>query len=135
MRYILAFILLIMSQLVMAQQGLVVEISIEENVQNSQDVTMSMSKIVMGLNETASVDVEGDYGVTIVSKQLQGKRVNLLVSLHDQSNGAPKLIGDKVLKLTVGRSADYKLRANDHLYKINIDTRYGELDDDDAQRD
>lgn len=119
----------------MAQQGLVVEISIEENVQNSQDVTMSMSKIVMGLNETASVDVEGDYGVTIVSKQLQGKRVNLLVSLHDQSNGAPKLIGDKALKLTVGRSAHYKLRANDHLYKINIDTRYGELDDDDAQKD
>ncbi|WP_418357094.1 hypothetical protein ACNH6B_11795 [Shewanella basaltis] len=134
MRYVLAFTLLIMSHVVMAEQGLVVEISIEESAKYSQDVTASMSKILMGLNETVSVDVEGDYGVTIVSKQLQGKRVNLLVSLHDQSNGAPQLIGDKTLKLTVGRSSHYKLTSNDHVYRVNVDTRYGELETDNAEK-
>ncbi|WP_445776870.1 hypothetical protein [Shewanella sp.] len=134
MRYVLAFTLLIMSHVVMAEQGLVVEISIEESAKYSQDVTASMSKILMGLNETVSVDVEGDYGVTIISKQLQGKRVNLLVSLHDQSNGAPQLIGDKTLKLTVGRSSYYKLTSNDHVYRVNVDTRYGELETDNAEK-
>ncbi|WP_137226756.1 hypothetical protein [Shewanella sp. MEBiC00475] len=127
MKYLSLLALLVISHCAMAEQGLVVEISIEEHAAQSQDVTISVSKIVMGFNESVSLDVEGDYGVTIVSEKSQASKVNLVVSLSDQSNGAPELLGDKSLKLNVGNSANYQISHNDHSYKVTIDTRYGEL--------
>ena len=127
MKYLSFLALLAVSHYAIAEQGLVVEISIEEHVDQSQDVTVSVSKIVMGLNESISLDVEGDYGVTIVSEKSQASKVNLLVSLSDQSNGAPELLGDKSLKLKVGNSTNYRIKHKQHSYKVTIDTRYGEL--------
>ncbi|MGX9463500.1 hypothetical protein ACWXWU_20075 [Shewanella sp. A14] len=135
MKYLSLLALLVISHFAMAEQGLVVEISIEEHVTQSQDVTISTSKIIMGLNESISLDVEGDYGVTIVSKQLHAKKVNLLVSLSDLSNDAPQLLGDKSLKLNVGNSSSYKLIHKDHSYKVTIDTGYGQLPIDEMEHD
>ncbi|GGP55561.1 hypothetical protein [Shewanella saliphila] len=128
MKYLLLLALFVVSHFAMAEQGLVVGFSIEEYVTDSQDTTSSTSNILMGLNETVSVEVEGDYVVTMTSKQLQAENIQLTVSLSDLSNGAPNVVDkDRTLKLAVGQTTRYKLAQAEHVYQVSIDTVYGEL--------
>jgi hypothetical protein len=116
--------LLMISHIAVAEDGLIVKLSIVETVNHSEDMSISVSKIVMGLNESVSLNVEGDYGVTIVSTTKDAKNVNLLISLRDESNDAADLLGDKSITIEVGQSTNYQMTLNDHLYKVTIDTSY-----------
>ena len=78
----------------------------------------------MGLNESVSLSVEGDYGVTIVSTANSDNKVNLLISLRDESNDGADLLGDKAITIKVGQSTSYKMTLNDHSYNVTIDTAY-----------
>lgn len=128
MKYLSLLALFIVSHFAMAEQGLVVGFSIEEYITDSQDTTSSTSNILMGLNETVSIEVEGDYVVTMTSKQLQAENIQLTVSLSDLSNGAPNVVDkDRTLKLVVGQTTRYKLAQAEHVYQVSIDTVYGEL--------
>ncbi|WP_282111067.1 hypothetical protein [Shewanella algicola] len=128
MKYLSLLALFIVSHFAMAEQGLVVGFSIEEYVTDAQDTTSSTSNILMGLNETVSIEVEGDYVVTMTSKQLQAEKIQLTVSLSDLSNGAPNVVDkDRTLKLAVGQTTRYELAQAEHVYQVSIDTVYGEL--------
>lgn len=128
MKYLSLLALFVVSHFAMAEQGLVVGFSIEEYVTDSQDTTSSTSNILMGLNDTISIEVEGDYGVTMTSKQLQAENIQLTVSLSDLSDGAPNIVDkDRILNLAVGQTTRYKLAQAEHVYQVSIDTVYGEL--------
>jgi len=124
MKRLLLAALFMVSHIAVAEDSLVIGLSIEESVKHSEDLTTSASKIVMGLNDTVSLNVEGDYGVTIVSTENSNNKVNLLISLRDESNDASDLLGDKTISLKVGQSTSYKVTLNDHLYDITIETSY-----------
>ncbi|AZG73764.1 hypothetical protein [Shewanella livingstonensis] len=124
MKFLSLAALLMVSHIAVAEEGLIIGLSIEETVKHSEDISTSASKIVMGLNDSVSLNVEGDYGVTIVSTEDKDNKVNLLISLRDESNDAADLLGDKKIMIIVGKSISYQTALNDHLYKVTIDTSY-----------
>lgn len=124
MKFLSLAALLMVSHLAVAEESLIIGLSIEETVKHSDDATASASKIEMGLNESVSLSVEGDYGVTIVSTANSDNKVNLLISLRDESNDGADLLGDKAITIKVGQSTSYKMTLNDHSYNVTIDTAY-----------
>ena len=127
MKYLLLLALLIVSHFAVAEDGLVVELSIDEQISNSQDIATSTSMIPMGFNESISLSVEGDYGVTIVSKKGGAKQVNLIVTLIDQSNDASDFLGDRSIDIDVGESVSYQITQKARLYTVTVATSYGEI--------
>ena len=127
MRILIGLILLIFSINIAAEDGVVIQFTIEATSYTGLDRSKYTNAVLQKLNETAEYELHNLYKVKVASTNLDKKNVNLVITLQDLSDGKPYYVGAKSLDLTIGSSRTYEHENNGSHYKINVDTSYGKL--------
>ncbi len=126
MKYILSILALLFSVTVIAEDGLSIQFTIEENELKSKSVQAYTNSILMKLNESVKFKFDNIYSVKFTSRTSE-ENINLVVTLHDWIDGKPYYVGAKSIEIAVGSTADIELKKYGREYRINIDTSYGKL--------
>jgi len=126
MRIILALFSILICTVVVAEDGLSVQFTIEEKVLGSHSVQSYTNSILMKFNESAKFEFKNIYNVKFTSRTLEEK-INLVVTLHDWIDGKPYYVGAKSIDIVVGSDFNFELEKYGRSYKLNIDTSFGIL--------
>lgn len=125
-KYFLAIACLV-APAVWAEEGLVIQITIEEQAAGSATSEQYIDAILMRFNEVATVDFHDLYSVKVQSTTVDMKAINLVITLKDIVDGKPFYVGAKSVDITVGAVTEFSLQREGRNYKIALDTSFGKL--------
>jgi len=127
----LAYIVLMaISSASFAEDGLVVQFTITEVPNSSNEKRTYTNAILMKLDEEVSFDLNDLYVLKIRSRPEQDDSVNLLISLKDIIDDKPYYVGADAVTVAIGDKANIELAKYDTSYAISLDTSYGTIPQD-----
>lgn len=127
----LAYIVLMaISSALFAEEGLVVQFTITEVPNSSNEKRTYTNAILMRLDEEVSFDFNDLYVLKIRSRPEQDDSVNLLISLKDIIDNKPYYVGADSVTVAIGDKASIELAKYDTSYAISLDTSYGTIPQD-----
>lgn len=126
-KVICSLFLLALSSLCQSEDGLVVQFHIEEYSTTGQKKSSYMNAVLMRFGEEHSFTLENLYTINFFPVLKEDRKLNLITTLKEFSDGKTYYVGTQEIELMVGESETIKLKKNDFHYKIKVDTSYGKL--------
>ena len=112
---------------VFADDGLVLQFTIEESNISPAPNDSYTNAILMPFNNEVSADFPNLYQVKFKSSPLKDGRVNVLTTLKDLSDGKPYYVGAKDIDINVGERKSFKMERTGKTYTVTLDSSYGKL--------
>ena len=124
---LLCIILMMISSASFAEDGLVVQFTITETPNSSNQKYTYTNAVLMKFDEEVSFDFADSYVLKIRSRTEQGNSVNLLISLKDIIDSKSYYVGADAVTVAVGEKANIEFTRYDTAYEVLIDTSYGTI--------
>ncbi|HNP64948.1 MAG TPA: hypothetical protein PKH39_13510 [Woeseiaceae bacterium] len=127
MRRLFAIFLVIFCPFAQAEDGLTIQLTITEQADGIDRIQSYTNAILMRFNEEVSFDFDGKYVFKVSSRQSDGTKLNLLVTLKDVIDGKPYYVGARPVEIEVGDQAEFEFHNYDTVYTLSLDTSFGKI--------
>lgn len=128
MRCILAVLLLILfSNQAYSEDGLVLQLTIEERVESSERMDSYTNAISMGFNDEVSGPLHNLYEIRVRTRQNTPTNLNILITLKDIIDGKPYYAGAKPVDLDIGEKTVLNFQLEKTTYRMLLDSSYGKI--------
>lgn len=121
------FTLCLLSFNTFAEDGLVLQFTIEESNISPAPNDSYTNAILMPFNNEVSADFPNLYQVKFKSSALKDGHVSVLTTLKDLSDGKPYYVGAKDVDFKVGERKSFTLERAGKTYTVTIDSSFGKM--------
>lgn len=127
MKRITPIILLVLSATVAAEDGLVIQLTINEETLDGSEKSRYINALLLSYPGTSISEFPGQYEVKFQVEPPENDMFDLVFTLKDTSSGDPCYVGAAPVSVEVGESRTVNLERNNRIYNIVLDTSYGKL--------
>lgn len=127
LRSILCLALIVVSSTAVAEDGLVVQLTISKESLDGAEKSRYIDAVLLSYPGTSTIELSGLYEVKFQIDDSEAEELDLVFTLKDVSSGKPYYVGAESLSFKVGESSSVKFGRNGKTYDIVLDTSYGEL--------
>ncbi|WP_027328324.1 hypothetical protein [Marinimicrobium agarilyticum] len=123
--YILFFV--VSPSLCFAEDGLVVQFTIDEVSNNGQERVSYTDALMMTFGEEHTFEVRELYVIKFHPVLIDDGKISLVTTLKDIDDSKPYYVGAAAVELKVGDAEVMSMERNESSYKVSVDTSYGKL--------
>ncbi|MDO3383309.1 hypothetical protein [Gilvimarinus algae] len=127
MKRILSVILLSLSVTAAAEDGLVIQLTIDEKTIDGSKKSQYINALLLSYPGTSVSRFPDQYEVKFQVDTPKDNIFDLVFTLKDLSSGNPYYVGATPVSVKVGESRTVTFERNSRIYNINLDTSFGEL--------
>lgn len=120
-------LLAIFPSLCFAEDGLVVQFTIDEVSGDGRERVSYTDALLMTFGKEHTFDVRDLYVIKFKPERIDTGKITLVTTLKDIDNGKPYYVGAAVVELEVGKAAAMSMERDGSSYNVKVDTSYGKL--------
>lgn len=127
MRKIVSIILLVLSATAAAEDGLVIQLTIDEEASDGSEKSRYINALLLSYPGTSVSEFANQYEVKFQIESPTNHTFDLVFTLKDTSTGSPYYVGAAPVSVVAGESRTVKFERDNRIYNIVLDTSYGTL--------
>ncbi|WP_339897526.1 hypothetical protein [uncultured Gilvimarinus sp.] len=127
MKIIISTILLLLSTTIAAEDGLVIQLTINEETSDGSEKSRYINAVLLSYPGTSTSKFPDQYEVKFQIDPPKNDTFDLVFTLKDTSSGNPYYVGAVPVSIKAGESRTVIFERNNRIYNIVLDTSYGKL--------
>ena len=127
MKRIISLILLALSTIVAAEDGLVIQLTIDEKTSDGSEKSRYINALLLSYPGTSVSKFPGQYEVKFQIDSPENDKFELVFTLKDISSGRPYYVGAVPVSVKSGESRAIHFERDNRVYNLVMDTSYGKL--------